>query len=416
MTMRRHTRIIVALTGALPVLLATLYPTSAVGSSEWFVCFVCGERGLADVIVNILLFIPLGAAISAVFAPQPLVRVLLSASALSLGVEVAQSVIPGRYASVVDLAFNTTGAVVGSIIYVKRASWLSPGPRVSRRLALLASVCTAAVLVLTGVLLTRHYPDTDYYVQWTPQLKHLGVYQGKVLSAAVGGEPLLPGVNDAVRRFVAGRDLTVRAIAGPPPGQVSPLISVYDGDKREILLLAVMGNDLVLRERVRASVLRLDKPSLLMRGAFAGVRPGDELIMTVRRSAGGELCIEIAGSTRCDVGYSIASGWSLLLYADEFPQRLMESLDRVWLILLAVPIGFWLRGGRGATAAVGLLVLAAFAVPRATPLLATSPIEYLLLGTGMVSGWAVANMTGIRSKRAEPHITSTSPSPERLTR
>ena len=73
-------------------------------------CLACGDGGGADFVLNIALFLPLGAALAA--AGLRARTVVLLGLALSAGVELLQfSVIPGRDATVGDVVANTAGQI-----------------------------------------------------------------------------------------------------------------------------------------------------------------------------------------------------------------------------------------------------------------------------------------------------------------
>ena len=47
----------------LAILVATLWPVYEARPQTWVSCIVCGEHGVADVLLNIVLFLPLGVAL-----------------------------------------------------------------------------------------------------------------------------------------------------------------------------------------------------------------------------------------------------------------------------------------------------------------------------------------------------------------
>lgn len=82
---------------------------------------------LADVVGNILLFVPLGLTVAGVLsrasAPVRLVAAGGAGVALSALIEVVQLYIPGRATDVDDVIFNGLGAVVGAaalLVYLRR--------------------------------------------------------------------------------------------------------------------------------------------------------------------------------------------------------------------------------------------------------------------------------------------------------
>ncbi len=94
------------------ILLLTLRPGR--GSSpvfSQFFCFICGAWGVEMSILNFLLFLPLGLALSLHhWNPR---KVAASIFLLTVGIEFLQAFIPGRYPSLGDVFFNSLGGIVG---------------------------------------------------------------------------------------------------------------------------------------------------------------------------------------------------------------------------------------------------------------------------------------------------------------
>jgi len=90
-----------------------------------------GDRWLSDAILNVLLFVPLGAALGTGLLPTR--RLVLGAMVFSAGIESAQLFIPGRDASVPDVACNTMGAALGIALWRGRRRYLSPAGSPSGR-------------------------------------------------------------------------------------------------------------------------------------------------------------------------------------------------------------------------------------------------------------------------------------------
>ena len=81
------------------ILVLTLIPVSGDTPQGVSICIICGDRGLADAVLNMILFAPLGVAL-ALHQRRPM-SVAIAALLLSLSVESLQIVIltctPGRF-------------------------------------------------------------------------------------------------------------------------------------------------------------------------------------------------------------------------------------------------------------------------------------------------------------------------------
>jgi VanZ like family len=358
---------------------ATLLPIPGETQIQGF-CLICGSRGTADLLLNILLFMPLGAALARRGTPR--IRVFLFGLLLSGTIECAQFFIPGRDPSVSDVIANTCGAVLGALIARSAHVWLTsrPPPGVGSRLCRAASAVAALLCLVTGLLLTPAYPDSPYFGLWTPDLGHLVTYRGRVLSATLNGESIADGpihASDRIRAALEspGTDLRVRAIAGPEPEGLSPVFAIFDQQRREILLLGLDRKELVLRLRTRASDARLDRPEMRVRGDW---RQSDTASVAIVARAGR---YDINGAA---AGFTVGSGWGLFLYPQHLPFK--SVVDAAWIAMLFVPAAFWSRT-RGDAAIVALGVLGGLAlVPALTPLQPTPPAQWLATALGIGLG------------------------------
>src|SRR5690606_5850890 len=173
-------RAVVALALA-AILVATLVPTGHDPETTPLLCLVCGGKGLADGLSNILLFAPFGLGL-ALLGVRPR-RAILAGAALSLCIEFTQQFIPGRDPSLSDLVFNTAGTALGVLVLRAAPRLLAPPASLASRLALAAAAVAAGVLGVTASSFTPAFPDSAYYAQWTPDLGHLARYDGQVLAA-----------------------------------------------------------------------------------------------------------------------------------------------------------------------------------------------------------------------------------------
>ncbi|MDH3455962.1 MAG: hypothetical protein OER90_03900, partial [Gemmatimonadota bacterium] len=271
-----------------------------------------------------------------------------------------------------------------------------------------ALLLAVAAFASTAYLLTPSFPETTYFGQWTPNLGHLARYRGRVLMATVGRVEIRPRRvqdSDGLRTsLLLGDTVEVWALAGPPVNRLASLFSIYDEFQREIFLVGPDGKDFALRYRTRAADYRLDRPHLRIeqRGDLS---PGDSLFVRTWNSTTGR-CLQLGAKTKCGIGYTVGSGWSLLFYAESFPRWLKRVLDVGWVAGLFLLVGFWTR--TGVTGGTALLVagLGLVIVPVASPLVMTPLTEWIGAGLGLAGGVALQ-----RAGRPANHSRSTSPTP-----
>jgi len=248
-------------------------------------------------------------------------------------------------------------------------------------------------MAATGLLLQPSLPRSTYFGQWTPNLGHLEWYRGRVLDARLGGIPVHDGrmeceTGERVRALLLARaPLEVRAIAGPPTSRLGSLVSVYDGQQREIVLLGPRGSDLLLRLRTRSVTLGLEDPPLRWRGALSGVGAGDTLVVGVWARGNGE-CLGVNGREACGVAHTIGEGWALLASGSlaGIPERVLEV---AWLAVLVLPVGLWLRWGASGVTAVVVSGGGAFLGARLLGASSPSWWEIAALLAGLVGGAAL---------------------------
>jgi VanZ family protein len=378
---------VLALASVLAIASLTLFPTGDESAGPTL-CLLCGDRGLADAVLNVVMFVPLGLGLALAGAALP--GAALFGAVFTLGIEFLQALIPGRDASVSDLVFNTLGCVVGAALVRSAPAWIAPPPA-RRRLLLAAGVAGPLALLLAAGLMLGPRPSRDTYAgQWTAELGHLRAYRGRVVAAYVGEIPVpswqMPAESERLRVLVAeGAPIRVAAVAGPPVSGLAPIFSIYDDEDREILLLGTDGEDAVFQYRTLGMALGMDRPGLRLPGAFRDVPEGAPLRMAVARRGGG-FCMAVNATSSCSVGYTAADTWGVFLALFSLEGAGRGLLGLAWLAALFVPAGGWLRTRRealaaGAAVAAGLLLL-----PWAAGLLPTPPAQLLAALAGMGAG------------------------------
>lgn len=348
-------------------------------------CIVCGERWAADVLLNIVLFLPLGVVLG--LGDRRLVRACLLGALLSALIEFAQLLIPGRDSSIADVLMNTTGTAIGYLVARHAPRLLDLPRRATHVLTLCAASIASLAVATTGLLLQPSFPRSGYWGQWTPNLAHLEWYRGRVLSATLGPMPLPPrwlANPDSVRTLLlSGAALRVRAVAGPPVQALAPILSVDDEQQDEIVLLGVDRADLVFRYRTRSTAWRLDQPDLRVFQALQNIGPRDSLDITVRGAAE-RYRVTLNGVPVRDMGFTAGRGWGILLYPEHLPPWLARLLDACWLAGLLAPVGLCARS-RPALWGGGAILVSLGVLPPLVGLLPTPISQWggAILGVGV---------------------------------
>jgi hypothetical protein len=258
--------------------------------------------------------------------------------------------------------------------------------------------------------------DRVYFGMWTPVLKQFEWYRGRVLGAALDGEPLQSRVLSdpaQVRAFVWGnRTLRVRFVAGPSTPALAPLVSVFDARQREIMLLGPDREALVLRYRRHAAEWGLDQPDLRFEGATRNWSLGDTITISVSRSARGA-CLTVNDATRCVRGDTPGTAWALLLYPESFPTWLRAALSLLWPAGLMMLLG-WCAGTRRTALAGGALGLAVlYVLPPVFSVASSPPAELAAAIAGLPLGVTLRRWT---ARLAQPATSVASTATQRSIR
>jgi hypothetical protein len=369
----------------LAILVATLHRAGTELPSGWRFNLSSGDSGLAELIQNLLLFIPLGLSL-ALAGVRPWRAITLGAL-LSFSVEFAQQWIPGRDPNVGDIICNTAGTAIGVALAWSRSHWFFTPPRRSAWHALATAVLAVCVWLGTGALLRPTFPAAPLTPVTAPDLHQWGRFRGKVVWV----------------RF-AGGILSVEAIAPPPgrmPGRESPLAVVFDAHGTMAVVLAVDSRDLELSYHTPAARLTLEQPELRWRGALTPIAPGDTFTASAGHDENG-ICMAVNREFRCGFGYTIGDGWKLLFDPEVFPEWALVLLNSLWVAGWMIGVGWWagrtaVGGGRGryeavfARVAVGIVLVGLVVVPWLTGLNGTSFWEWVGALGGIEAGLVLGN-------------------------
>ena len=384
-------------------------PPSTDVTESLTLCTFCGSNGLADAILNLLLFLPFGWVVGWGFGPwadrigrelpsdgtpangtgvstpggleprdwwRAARRALIWGATISLGIEAAQLFLPGRYSSLSDLLTNALGAGLGGMAGSRR--------RLPVRTAAVA--CTVAVFA-PALLLAPSAPNGTYWGQWTPDFGNMEHYEGQVLEANVGEVPLPSSRSDRTeeirRGLLQGVPVGLLVIAGPPPSGEAPIFSIFDDREEEAFMVGAEGDDIFVWIRRLGTDLRLEAPTWWWTGAFHNVTPGD----TIRiQYALGERspCLTVQGNTRCLQASADFGGWSLLApKGGDSPE--LRLFGVLWALSMGIPFGMLPLGFREKLLLAGSLGVGAVVVSEALPYWLTPWWGILAMLTGTIT-------------------------------
>lgn len=331
------------------ILVLTLRPGPSDRVGEWSRCIACGDLAGRDILLNILLFLPLGAALR--WRGVARWRALVAGAVLATFIETMQAtVVPGRDPTLGDILSNTTGTAVGIALFDLAPLLLWPTRRWSERLAAIGALAWALVAVGGAVLTRPSTRPSPYFGQWQRTWPYTDRFTGKVLSFTINGSAIPDDrISDlmALRGVLLDDTVRVRATAtlGGVPGRVAPIVSVANRDLGTVMLIGQRDDDVLLRLRVRASDYRLRSPELTIRN----VVPRDAAARhdTLRISAdlvGDEVrwCAATSRTRGCQRALlGPASAWLFVSPFELAAGRELPLLSALWLGVALVPAAYW---------------------------------------------------------------------------
>jgi VanZ family protein len=387
--------------------LATLLPTRApIPRRVAAPCIGwCDDTRLADLVLNILLFVPLGFAARLTGIRSR--TVILAGAAFSLSIELLQwRAIAGRDASLLDLFSNTLGTAVGVLLAAHLAMLLRPGCRAAARLALAGTLLWCAAL-FAGAWAVRPAPTSKpFWGQRAPQLSEPLPYGGEVVAAHVNGDDLPSNrlvhddaIRESIRRGVLHLDVQVR------PDRLtrlsSTIVRIADEDQREILRLSQRRGDVRFSMRLNVTRMRLRTPSVTLTSAFGStpaVSSSAAAVSVDVRDGLVRLSSTREGHTRqVQLALSPALAWTFFVPWNYSLGPSGVVFTWLWLAAPLLPVGYWmmrLRGCRNAGWPIGLalvtLVVSLVAAPRLFALTPAPLSHWLAAAAGLAIGCVAA--------------------------
>lgn len=326
--------------------MATLTPIpgqAAESAKTPFLCFACGDTGGADLLNNVVLFIPFGLSLAAMGLPR--FHAVAFGLALSGLVETMQyGVIAGRDASLNDLVANTAGTVLGWVVMSLRHRWLQPSPLAARRLCIAWIGWVMATMLFTRWALEADLPTGPWYGQWAEGGYAPEFFSGRVVEARLGNIGVLHGrIPDSVRALMAERSadtvwIEATIVAGSRESEPRRILSLASADNR-VISLGTGDGDLSFGIRTNSARLRLLSPKFRLAEGMGG--EGTKVVIRAWY-ASGRAILQSCGATNLTA--EIQLGWLdpwVLFWPGSVPSMGLPVLRLGILILFLVPGLFW---------------------------------------------------------------------------
>jgi VanZ family protein len=336
---------------------ATLTPEPP-GPELSHLCLICGSFGSVDAVLNIVLFVPLG--IGLALSGVPGKRAVLAMCVLSTLIETAQFlVISGRDSTLGDILTNTFGGALGFVTGRYPRVWLRPPPRIARTLVVAWAILWLAIQIVSNFGFTLSIPQSVYYGQIARTLGNFAIFPGNVVSTSIDDLQLPNAVVSDSRRLqrllLDGAVTTATVTPAQPTLGIAPIVRVADAQRRQILLLAQDGYNLIFGVHTGATVLRLRSPLFALVGAFPA---GSSNLPRVRTSLSvsgryraGQVRMRVqsaSGSRDSRILLTASLGWTQWLPFQWFIEGTLGEhvVSWLWIACLVFPLGYWAAWAR----------------------------------------------------------------------
>ena len=327
------------------IAIATLTPLGGDHARRLSLCVGCGDFALADALVNIALFVPLGCAFA--FRGLRTHRALAWIALASITVETLQYVIVrGRTASVADVMANTMGGALGMAI-PGAWQWVLASAKHAAAATVAYGVMIAGLAAAALALQVMHSPPS---VHWSsPRVVRPGFvpFSGSVRLVRLDGTPS----SERESHPVAPSDsvpLEVVLVAGQPPEGLAEVLQFWGpaerGGGRAWSWVDQYDRDLRVHVRTGADALRLRGNTAWVFGAMpAG--PGDTVSVRIglRRFEYGIEVRHGASIALKRAAVSLGDEWRLLVPFERQRERWSGTLTALWVAALLFPLGLFAR-------------------------------------------------------------------------
>jgi len=389
-----------ALAGFAFVLVSTLTPVSdprGAAATTPLYCLVCGDQGVADVVVNLLLFVPF--AVGLRLTGETWKRTVLAVFLISFSVELLQYwLIPGRDTSLSDLLTNTTSGAIGATIGTHLPRWVFPDAGLARSLAVAWLGIILGILLCWGWLLAPGVPSGQLMSRWAHEAPGRDVFKGRVASVHLDGLPMppdgTPPDSAALRRRLehGAFSLDAEVISGQP---VSDRLWIYmfRVPSGGVLTLNQRGREAGVALPVRGLQYKLHHPVVTLPDGLPATAGVPVRVMAAESSRRIQLSTSHGGVERTLVlAVSPAFGWSLFAPFEVAAGEAVRWVTAAVLAAMLLPLGYWGAWVRSRWAALALISTALVFALAVLPDLTGYPRVHWSEWLGGIAGLAVGRL------------------------
>lgn len=314
-------------------------------------CVACGTYGGIDFVLNILMFIPLGLGLSLLLNHR--VGTIAICAIISFTIELLQfQFVANRDSSLSDLLANSIGGVVGVGLGMGWRYLLIPTPGQATKLGRGISLLWVLVIFLSAWSLKPQATDSPLWIQLTANLGGFDRFAGDLHAASINNGQLvggrIPDTSNLPAVFksdtlVVSANVSFKDALGLGQRRQAPIVSVFDGNQREIMMFAQADRHLTFRYRSHLSTLRLREPIFTLTDAFV-LSDSSATLLSAARKDGKVLLTASHNDEKAETVYRTHPFllWSAFLPFNLLLKPLLYvAFSAGWAFLLALIPGFW---------------------------------------------------------------------------
>lgn len=383
-------------------------------------CFVCGKFAGVDAILNVALFLPFGVALALLgFQLRGVAAISFLTTFAIESLQVA--IVPGRNASIADLATNTVGGILGFALSGAASSLVCPSKTLALRLFALWSFSWLVVQLAVALAFIPAATDSPYHGQITRRTPTSGHFIGVVREARIAKVPFVNSAfaTQAIRNAMdEQRALHLSASvvrASCSPGRAD-ILRVVDEKQRDIAVLQQRGDGVAFGIRTGADVMRLRPIRGYLGSVFYSRGRCAERDSTWIDAAyvPQQLIVRARGTGALVAQPTLRDGWRLVAPVQTYfhAHRAHAVLGLAWTMSLFLPGAFWIwfasfSGDSGTDIRLKLEALCLIAViglsllPRMIGSVASDPAASVALAASAGLGWWLSNLSKGRGTRSQ---------------